>query len=104
MCDLDAEEDAFLDTAFENVDNFSRVWNSYADIESFLHRTAYICVRGTSVAEPENDLEVEYDIDGVSIRWKDVSKGLELDYTHLVVAPTGDTVRRLSSSEETSKS
>jgi hypothetical protein len=83
------KEDNFQETSFENADNFLNVWNASTSAGSFLTRSDYISVRGTIVDDPE-DLNYKHDIDGVSIRWNDVGKGLQLDYTHLNIAPRGN--------------
>ena len=89
----DVEDDILIETSFENSLNFENVWNSVNNIESFLSRTDYIGVRGTSVEDPE-ELNYEYDIDGVTILWKNVGSGLSLDYTHFDIASRGDKALR----------
>ena len=84
------EDDLLIQTSFENSINFEQVWESVDNIDSFLHRDDYISVRGTSVEDPE-DLNFEFDIDGVTILWKEIGSGLSLDYTHLDLASRGET-------------
>ncbi|MES9971093.1 MAG: hypothetical protein ABW092_13745, partial [Candidatus Thiodiazotropha sp.] len=83
------EDDILIETSFENSINFEQVWESVDNIDSFLHREDYISVRGTSVEDPE-DLNFEFDIDGVTILWKEIGSGLSLDYTHLDLASRGE--------------
>lgn len=84
-----AEDDILIETSFENSLNFERVWSSVDNIDLFLHREDYISVRGTSVEDP-NDLNFEYDIDGVTVLWKNIGNGLSLDYTHFDLASRGE--------------
>ena len=80
-----AEDDILIETSFENSINFERVLSSVENIDLFLHSEDCISVGGTSVEDP-NDLNFEYDIDGVTILWKNIGKGLSLDYTRFDLA------------------
>ena len=82
-------EDVFIETSFENSINFESAWISSDGIEYFLHRDEYISVRGAYVDDPE-ELLYDYDIDGITILWKNVGDGLSLDYTHFDLASQGE--------------
>lgn len=81
-------EDILIETSFENSINFQDAWISSDGIESFLHREEYISVRGAYVDDP-SELHYDYDIDGITILWKNVGDGLSLDYTHFDLASQG---------------
>lgn len=82
------ETDFMLETGFENTESFKSAWNENAN--DFLKRKEHISVRGTAIGEEEVEfLNIECDIDGVSIRWRDIGKGISLEYTHLTIAPRG---------------
>lgn len=84
--DTDEENCLMIDTGIDNAENFKSAWNG--NVEEFLKRDDYISVRGTAISEEElMYLNLSFDIDGVSIQWKDIGKGLSLDYTHLTIAP-----------------
>ena len=72
--------DTLVETSFENSINFHDVWSASDGVEDFLHREEYVCVRGTCVDDP-TELMYEYDIDGITIVWKNVADGLSLDFT-----------------------
>ena len=82
------EDDLLIETSFENSINFEHVWKSKDNIDSFLIRDDYISVRGTTL-DPD-DINFEFDIDGITIVWKELGSGLLLDYTHLDLAARGE--------------
>lgn len=86
MAESDGDDDFLIGTGIENGESFREACKG--SVDEFLKRDEYIPVRGTVVSEEELEfLEVENDIDGVTIRWKDISKGLSLGYTHINLAP-----------------
>lgn len=91
MFDSDSDEENCLlvDTGIENANVFKSSWCD--NIKLFLKRDSYLGVRGTTVSEEELEfLNFKYDIDGVSIVWKDIGKSLSLEYSHIAVAPTNN--------------
>ena len=82
------EDDLLIETSFENSINFEHVWKSKDNIDSFLIGDDYISVRGTTL-DPD-DINFEFDIDGITIVWKELGSGLLLDYTHLDLAARGE--------------
>ena len=84
--DTDEEEYLLTDTGMDNAETFKSAW--HGNVGQFLKRDDYIAVRGTAVSKEELEfLDLKFDIDGISIRWKDIGKGLSLEYTHLTIAP-----------------
>ena len=82
------EDDSLVETSFENSIHFQNAWSTAGCVEDFLHREEYIGVRGTCLDDPE-ELIYEYDIDGITILWKNVANGLSLDFTHFDLASRG---------------
>lgn len=90
MSDSESDDESIMiETGIDNGITFRSIWDRHT--EGFLKREEHVTVRGTTVSEEEaSDLIIKYDIDGISIRWKDIGKGMLLEYTHLSIAPRMD--------------
>ena len=93
--EIDSEEeddDLFLiDTATENSRSFAESWKNNNSVEGFLKREDHIPVRATAVKNlvDQEELIHKSDIDGITIDWLNIAKGLKSDFRHFEIMPQG---------------
>ena len=79
------EENLYLcDTAIENGVAFVNAFDSYENVQAFMHRYEYIPIRCTSVDPLEQQLCLSFttDVDGVVIEWNN-TVGIGMPISHL---------------------
>lgn len=87
-----AEETLFLiDTAVENSLSFNGLVKKSKSVENFLKREDHLSARATalkSVVDHEEFCHIS-DIDGITIEWLDLGRGLRSNFRHFQILPQG---------------
>lgn len=96
--DMNSSEESFeeeglflLDTAQENSRSFAESFSKNKSVEGFLKRDDYLSARATAIQQgvDQEELRHKSDIDGVTIEWIGIAKGLKSEFRHFEIVPPG---------------